>query len=374
MEEVSENPYCRLCLTTQETSKDTSFTEVHRNTRLHERITNIFGFDPVPMRQRQKRFSTFICYECRMRVDDIGEFVENVQKNQEKLEKAFVTEIVTVNTRENEEVYSLKQEEEMEVEYLNEDLDELSLKGEMEAPVYEEVELDEKPFVCHYCSRTWNTKASLTQHMTEEHLSFVNYECGLCGEMFISKSDVRRHRKEIHPKEVGGRQNALISIEKYLLCEMCDPTPSFASFKDMTDHYQDIHGTRGYARCCDKQFFTRKSIVNHSDVHSNPADYMCKICKKILPDKYTLRDHILRHNPDEERKFECDFCQKKFHVHKDLSDHINRLHRKKKNVDEKVDCLKCCKTFVSKYSLMTHNRRFHMDLERPICKNFYYFL
>lgn len=373
----SDNIYCRLCLVSLEYGNENGeLVEILRDTSLHERITSIFRFNPVPTRRKQSNFSLFLCPECHVRVNDIAEFIDVVQKNQKALESASTTGIKTttddleiVSTGINDDLY-VKQEDEMEVEYLDNDLDHdvISLKEEdVQVSLYDEGMSEQKPFVCHYCSKGFRSKTSLTQHMSQEHSKDGPYECQICAGVFLSSLDLTQHHKEFHARR-NRDHGKMVSISKYLFCELCEPQPSFEIFKNMTDHYEAKHGTRGYVRCCNKQFFTRKSVVNHSDVHSNPADYMCKICKKLLPDKYTLRDHIERHKPDAERKYECDFCQKKFHIQKDLSDHINRLHRNKIKKEERACCVECNKTFVSKYSLMTHNRRFHMDLERPICK------
>lgn len=356
-----ENIYCRLCLVSLEFfNENGDFADISNDTRLVLRITEIFGFNPVATKAGKNHFSSVLCNECHGRVNSIAEFIDNVQRNQKLLESASIdvpksssSEGLEIGDELDDVLYVKQEDEEMQVEYLDNDFD----NNDVICDVKDSCQYEEKPYICHFCSKTFVLKASLTEHMDQKHLRFEYH------------TNTKRF-KEIHsgPGKNRPSRGNVSSISKYLFCELCENRQNFQTFKDMTEHYQERHGTRGYVRCCNKQFFTRKSVVNHSDVHTNPTDYMCKICQKLLPDKYTLRDHILRHNPDKDRKFECDHCQKKFHVQKDLADHINRLHRTKYKKEERETCVECNKSFVSKYSLMTHNRRFHMDLERPICK------
>ncbi|XP_063702434.1 zinc finger protein OZF-like [Culicoides brevitarsis] len=299
-------PYCRFCLSNLE--KVTEFVDIQQYSDLVDKIIQIFHFNPVEIDKNP----SILCLECHSRVLSTAAFIENVQKNQKVIEESL----------ERSENVFVKQDPElqMDVEYLE-----------------EAFETSSESFICHLCEENFSSKQFLKQHMDEEHL------------------------------ETSKKHQKVPEIDKYLICELCD-AQNFPTFSQMSDHYQAKHGIRGYVRCCNKQFFTKKSVVNHNEVHLNPVDFMCKICQKLLPDKYTLRDHELRHNPDEAKKFECDHCHKKFHVQKDLADHINRLHRTKTEPEKRQNCKLCEKSFVSKYSLMTHNRRFHMDLEKPICE------
>ena len=85
-------------------------------------------------------------------------------------------------------------------------------------------------------------------------------------------------------------------------------------------------------------FLTKKKISNFFLLQIR-----CSICKKLLPNKYSLRDHISRHKPDSDKAFQCDLCNKKFHVRYDLKVHIKKHQIDKEDIPRSI-CQECNKT------------------------------
>lgn len=67
------------------------------------------------------------------------------------------------------------------------------------------------------------------------------------------------------------------------------------------------------------------------------------MCKKVLPNKYSLRNHMVRHKPEEEKGYECHICQKRFHLEYDVKVHVRHVHEKNQK-EERAVCLECDKT------------------------------
>uniref|UniRef100_A0A336M8E7 CSON013290 protein n=1 Tax=Culicoides sonorensis TaxID=179676 RepID=A0A336M8E7_CULSO len=363
-----EKFYCRLCL--EKISPNTKFIDItSENGEIYDKIIKIFHFT-----FDTNNLSPFVCIDCRDQVEIISQFIEKVVSNQEKLR------VLNFLNEDHDEKYDPKQikyeNEEMEVEFLDENDYEDNIKEICEINIVEpqtKVKNEQEAsfdFVCDFCSKKFCSKSTLTFHM-KRHMSDIkpkHVACKYCEKTFKSESGLKNHIGQIHenkPKLYDSE--TAVDISKYLLCELCSGRPMFPSFNDMNDHYQENHGIRGYVRCCSKRFYTRRSVVYHSDVHSRPVDYICKICQRLLPNKYALRDHMTRHKPEEEKKFQCKTCPKRFHIEYDLTIHIRNVHEKNPQ-EEKAHCDTCDKEFASKISLYLHNRRFHMNLEYPICE------
>lgn len=158
--------------------------------------------------------------------------------------------------------------------------------------------------------------------------------------------------------------------------------------------------------CCNKKLSKRYQLVDHMAYHSEPERLACQFCDKVLSDRKSLTAHIKRkHESYENRKFQCDYCQKRFvgfepmrqHVLTHLSEeskaelrthlcnecgmtfmhkhtlqsHINYVHLKIGLV-----CDLCAKHFKSKFDYALHRRNVHGEAgpareQCPICKNWY---
>lgn len=90
----------------------------------------------------------------------------------------------------------------------------------------------------------------------------------------------------------------------------------FATGELLKGHMIRIHGTDEVAKTeiceyCARTFTTRKEVVAHvqnmhkeSPVRSERVQ--CEICDKWLSNRYTLKDHMIRHNSEPQRCSQCD--------------------------------------------------------------------
>ncbi|XP_063700417.1 zinc finger protein 728-like [Culicoides brevitarsis] len=353
---ISETIYCRLCL--NEDQNSTNFIEVNdKSYKINEKIQKLFNFvwDEV-------EFSTFICIECCQKITDIVDYVQKVERNQEKLKRKHIKK---------EDVKSETYNDEEDIEFVAESADyfpevkfEDHESDEKKVPVAKKLKKSPlEDYLCDICSKSFSKKTYLVRHM-QKHLAGdaakdKNFDCELCSRSFPTLTGLSVHKAQGH--EVS------VDISEYLFCELCPKTPTFGTFNDMHEHYMAVHHVRGYARCCTKKFLTKRSVVYHAQVHSRPMDFLCPVCKKMFPNKYSLTNHMARHKPEEEKQFECEICGKRFALEYDKKVHLKNVHERDSEV-EKATCTECNKTFASKLSLYLHNRRFHMNLALPMCE------
>lgn len=269
----SDQIYCRLCLENADSTQN--FVDVQANDRLiHDKIVKIFHFS-----LDEADFSPFICLICRDHVESVADFIETVLGNQEKLKKAKVKEGRGTN--------AVKQEPQgMELDYVVEDEKDFQI-----CPLqYEDVKCEEtvedskvqrtssrvsaskkknpvkEEFLCDICDKTFTSKSLLAPHMQKKHMSEPSFECEQCDRRFHTANGLASHKVQGH--------DFTVDISKYLVCELCEQRPMFNTFNDMNEHYQRKHDTRGFVRCCAKKFFTKRTVVYHSEVHARPVDFM----------------------------------------------------------------------------------------------------
>lgn len=71
--------------------------------------------------------------------------------------------------------------------------------------------------------------------------------------------------------------------------------------------------------------------------------FRCEICNKSFNARHRLAAHMLRHEPEESKKFQCKKCEKRFPKKFLLNKHISLVHS---NENEEIICHLCNKKFV----------------------------
>lgn len=424
MTDECKHTYCRLCLCKLEQSEAlhllspvSASVDPSTSTTAKNLLETINRFLPVQLSSIDG-LSQYICQFCHNRIEEFESYINNVAENQLNLEKQNLgfqsldendkdsTWAVKLELIEDENDISFDQGNESYVPDDNEFMFEtrstsfecnlcgqllptssglamhMKLKHKMSyqsrgcfalPTLRVKRQLKPKPeptaggYCCDLCSSTYKFKSQIEFHMRMSHSTdkSVPLNCSTCEMAFNDRTELREHRKT-HSRQRKVNENAQ-AIAKYLKCDLCNDGVTFSTFADLVAHFKEIHDTKGYVRCCDKQFFTRKSVVNHENQHSRPTDFICQICGKLLPNQYSLRDHIARHGDESEKKHTCDICDKRFHLRYDLTDHIRRKHTERKEETD-VFCEVCKKKFASKISLYLHNRRFHMQVQIHVCE------
>ena len=114
-------------------------------------------------------------------------------------------------------------------------------------------------------------------------------------------------------------------------------------------------------------FPIKKELLKHfKALHHGKAPYKCKKCKKNITTKYALTNHLCVTKIKEKRTnvkprvmLHCDQCNKTLAT-SSLRAHVRAIHEQ-----DKSRCEICQVDFTLRYSLTTHNRKFHLNKEHP---------
>lgn len=185
------------------------------------------------------------------------------------------------------------------------------------------------------------TEANLLVHRTErsilrtrEALRMANkkYECGNCGEKFVKKLLLIKHRRTMHSKDIIERkkQKNREKITKLKSKQRSIAEPSSGPIE---------------CNICHKVFKKKKYLNVHKILHGAP--HICHVCGAKLTSEYYLRIHIRRHNKDF-TEF-CKICNKGFYLKAALKTHMS-VHTD----DKPCTCEICHKSFGNRVYLRNH--------------------
>uniref|UniRef100_A0A182IZG6 C2H2-type domain-containing protein n=1 Tax=Anopheles atroparvus TaxID=41427 RepID=A0A182IZG6_ANOAO len=278
----------------------------------------------------------FVCEKCRTTVIEIYDYLRQVQVNQEQL-------------LEQRRGYHIEPMENIQVEALA-DLDSFDRTEK------NELGLEMKP------------KRMVPQvECNSVSISFEN-ECK--QETMNNELKPRRHKQRQgkratigrleHSKDepLAKRQENDKRIKEFfnLECEVC--SAPLEDFTQLLQHYRQVHETKGYVRCCDKQYFRRYLLLDHILAHRGTI--RCEICQKSYKSRRSLALHMVKmHSPEEHRPFKCDKCHVSFPKQYLLRAH-ELLHIQKQ-------CRICQKVLSNNQSLKVHIAKIHGDDGNHIC-------
>ncbi|XP_025417883.1 zinc finger protein 569 isoform X2 [Sipha flava] len=270
-------------------------------------------------------------------------------------------------------------------------------------PEGEEVSSSVSPYPCDFCSRRFNRKSHLMNHMVT-HQSERPFCCALCGVRYRRKCDLANHMKiHIGPENLSENgtdsQNSSVSKVMNKLMFM-DPiqrrsvTPGDNS-EDKRDTYQEQNTknkTRGRGRgrgrgkgrpmkdrlltlgwnselyskphtCnpCGISFTREKALLNHARLHHIDDGVNIITTQKTNSDSYELT--IMANPQQNDVTYSCDSCGAAFTRFDFLKRH-QRQHMKKElgNVEEEVYeeahmCIHCGLFFKSMSELELHTEQ-----------------
>ena len=210
-------------------------------------------------------------------------------------------------------------------------------------------------YKCPLCRVDLPTQAEKKTHMISKHIN-MNGEmptvyCPKCTRPFKNPFKVER-----------GKECAVCQTEKYQ-CAYCDekfPSKFFRNAHERMTH-TDGAGDLLPAKCPYCEEVLKSSV--HMRIHIMEAhkkvekvamnlkmDFSCQVCGKQFKNRACWYNHKRTHEKDENKdKFQCDECDFKTYLKKNLTNHITRHHR-----DKNIVCEDCGKRFVYNYQLRDH--------------------
>ncbi|OWF34703.1 zinc finger protein 208-like [Mizuhopecten yessoensis] len=255
---------------------------------------------------------------------------QNVEKNCDKCEKTYKTEIALKN-----HIDLAHNEKPCEV------CGKILTKGELKRHMAEHIL--KKQYQCDMCFKQFPRLSGLKRHMTV-HVNDKKYICDICGKRFVQttglKMHMRFHQQSIKCEKCGRcfSKRAQLSLHMKIhlrtvfpKCEYCDKT--FKTKGVLQRHMRSYH-TAESCDICGLQIH-RQLMGNHKLAHeyeSNSRDFICSICEDSFKTADSFQTHLEIHK-DEDRPYTCEICGKTFIAIKSITDHT-RLHIERSNTNQ----------------------------------------
>ena len=233
------------------------------------------------------------------------------------------------------------------------------------------VHLDERPFKCPDCDKSFRNKVQFSEHSNNVHKQEQKHSCSECCVSFSTSSQLSKHQKAKHSN-------------KKFQCHHCDKT--FPSSSSLKAHFNRVHNNEkqrtvchvcgtlhGVCKCgqvkspektdkascpvCGKQMLA-KNLSSHLHYHkqSSLRPFICQQCSQTFTHASSLKRHALLHTGEKQFKCLIDNCGKEFFQKVAYETHC-RSH-----TNERLHCKGCNLPFLTKYLL-----NFHLK-SKPECK------
>ncbi|XP_053674580.1 transcription factor grauzone-like [Anopheles nili] len=327
------NEKCRLCLEDVKCATPTLITD----DILKLKLAQVFIFSIAA----ESALPVGVCRQCCAKVSDFHTFTQLVEANQHRLRSnAMKYELAFSGDVKEEPSYDTDfhetetaEEELIAIERV--DIKNEPLSGDSSAVEHDlESSSDEEPK-----PRSKKTRRKAKQGDLEPSSKSKNKDKP-DGESLIKQQEKDREIKDFFTLE----------------CEIC--SISLEDFVQLQEHYLQKHETRGYIRCCNKQFFQRYTLLDHIAVHRGTI--RCEICNKSYKTRRYLALHIAKsHGTENERPFKCEKCGMGF-----PKQYLLRSHEL---MHVQVECDICKKILSSQHALKVHVSQMHSDNSNHIC-------
>ena len=148
---------------------------------------------------------------------------------------------------------------------------------------------------CQLCNRKFFTLAELKSHHTTDH-GIV--KCKSCSKCFNSKEALEQHMQQ-H------------TVEQWI----CDSCGKGFQYKSHMLQHQTVHMNESRHHCpkegCDKKFKNVDDYNRHLKSHDSGNWYSCSHCTYHNKDKRNRDSHMRTHTPKgNKERYECEHCHK----------------------------------------------------------------
>uniref|UniRef100_A0A0A1XNC0 Zinc finger protein 37 n=1 Tax=Zeugodacus cucurbitae TaxID=28588 RepID=A0A0A1XNC0_ZEUCU len=171
------------------------------------------------------------------------------------------------------------------------------------------------------------------------------YECQACGLEFLRRTDFLQHRKTVHYNKFP--------------CPYCT---KLLHTNDALRVHLRLHTGEPAFKCdiCQRTFNQKVHYRYHMDRHNNVRNFKCTECAKAFLSKHDLTVHMRTHTG--ERPFECEICGKDFLILQHL-----KMHRYS-HTSKSFECAECKQKFTSPSTLRIHQLTIHTAERRFQCE------
>ncbi|XP_017302873.1 zinc finger protein OZF-like [Diaphorina citri] len=173
---------------------------------------------------------------------------------------------------------------------------------------------------CEFCSRIFTKKELLQSHLAVHKIG-KNYECYYCRKTYCHKPNLTIHIQNVHLKSELEKRTAILKRE--FICDVCGK--SYVRKSGLTDHHRKEHqGGKPVCTICGKMLIDKRSLANHMNAHAGLKPHCCEICGRSYSTAAYLKVHMSCHTG--ETPHTCHLCPKKFRQRSSYSLHYKTHH------------------------------------------------
>jgi len=218
-------------------------------------------------------------------------------------------------------------------------------------------------FKCTQCKEMFKSKYFVTIHEETVHKLGNTTFCPICSKPFYGKPPLRSHiwthySAKDRQEAIARGEKVPAATEKRYQCHKCPLR--FRRNAELSTHFKRVHNEEGgeelekkLCGVCGRFVMDLKRHIRLS--HTNEEDYRfkCSVCNKKFV-KYTcLKSHKLTHV--EGKPFKCEFCGMEFKLEKCYKTHRNGRHLRRP-----LQCHLCpFSTTTNSFVLKRHIRGVH---------------
>ena len=199
-------------------------------------------------------------------------------------------------------------------------------------------------YKCETCGLGMKSKGDLKSHISSKHLKTKTAFCEKCGKGFQAPSALLVHMKSEHSE---------LQITPKDMVKSCDKChQEFNSSALLDCHLEACLNQNKDFQCkfCEKKWVSHLSLELHLVLEHRKLMYGCEICGWVTPIKTKLGPHKKRIH-DKEFDFFCHICAKPLSCKNKLIVHLANVHGEG---EKKFKCSECDKRFATNYALKRH--------------------
>ncbi|XP_063844862.1 zinc finger protein OZF-like [Scylla paramamosain] len=196
---------------------------------------------------------------------------------------------------------------------------------------------------CALCSTEFSTKLELQDHIKEHFTKNSSYTCSICDQKFVSKSGLKRHKKQLHNLD-----SVVVVNAASIKCGVCQ---AVFSDKAALRQHAATHAARKPFTCeeCGATFTQNGSLQVHLRRHRGEKPFTCQLCGNSFTRAHSLKVHMKTHTG--EKPYACEYCGACFVT----SSHLT-VHRRTHTGERPYSCGDCGATFITTSHLNVHRR------------------